>query len=121
MLHVPGEGGYNFLVQMTISYLQHALQPISEKFKQEGNRKLLTRSERAFGLYINHNYKKLLQVDPKARTEYYRNMVMVKAMTPNEIRELEDMNPYEGGDEVLQMLNMQTPTQIKKTLENEEA
>lgn len=118
MLHVKGEGGYNFLVQMSISYLQHAVQPISEKFKQEANRKLLTARERAQGLYINHNYKKLLQVDPKLRTEYYRNMVTVKAMTPNEIRELEDMNPYEGGDEVLQMLNMQTPTQIEKSLED---
>lgn len=118
MLHVKGEGGYNFLVQMSISYLQHALQPLSEKFKQEANRKLLTARERAQGMYINHNWKKLLQVDPKSRTEYFRNMVSIKAMTPNEIRELEDMNPIEGGDEVLQMLNMQTPTQIEKSLEN---
>ena len=118
MLHVPGEGGYNFLVQMSISYLQHALQPIAEKFKQEAKRKLLTPSEKAAGLYINHNYKKLLQVDPKARTEYYRNMISIKAMTPNEVRNLEDMNPYDGGDEPLQMVNMQTITQIEKSLED---
>ena len=119
MLHVTGEGGYNFLVQMSISYLQHAVQPIAEKFKQESNRKLLTRTERQNGLYINYNYKKLLQVDPKSRSEFYKNMIMMKAMTPNEIRDLEDMNPYKGGDEPLQMVNMQTLTQIEKSLEDE--
>lgn len=113
MLHVKGEGGYNFMVQMRLQYLQDALLPLCEKFKQEDNRKLLTPTERASGMYIYHNYNKLLQVDPKSRSEYYKNLTMVKGITPNEIRELEDMNPYkDGGDEPLQMVNMMTDEQI---------
>jgi hypothetical protein len=27
-------------------------------------------------------------------------MVNIEAMSPNEVRELEDMNPYDGGDEM---------------------
>jgi hypothetical protein len=38
-------------------------------------------------------------------------------MNPNEVRELEDMNPYDGGDDFLQMTNLQTQTQIQNELE----
>ena len=41
----------------------------------------------------------LLRGDTAARTAYYSGMVNIEAMNPNEVRELEDMNPYEGGDE----------------------
>ncbi len=117
MLHVKGEGGYNFMVQMRLQYLQDAFLPLSEKFKQEDNRKLLTPLEREQGIYIYHNYDKLLQVDPKTRSEYYKNMTMVKGITPNEIRELEDRNPYkEGGDQPLQMVNMMTDEQMNQKL-----
>lgn len=117
-LHVSGEGGYNFLVQMSIEYLQATIQPIAEGIKQEIERKLLTDRDRAKGEYVYLNYKKLLEVDPKTRAEYYKNMVYIKAMNPNEVRIKEDMNPYDGGDEFLQMANMMTQEQIQKELSN---
>lgn len=120
MLNIEGEGGYNFMVEKSISYLKHAIQPLAERFKQERQRKLLTRAERQAGMYIHNNYEKLLQVDPKARMEYYKGMVNIKAMSPNEVREKEDMNPYEGGNEFLQMANMMTEGQVEKTLQDEE-
>jgi HK97 family phage portal protein len=113
-LHVSGEGGYNFLVQMSIEYIQTAVMPLGEKFKQEFERKTFTPSERKAGIYIFQNYKKLLQADPVARGQWYKDLTFVKAITPNEIRELEDMNPYEGGDKPLQMANLLNADQIKK-------
>nr|WP_299385571.1 phage portal protein [Allomuricauda sp.] len=114
MLHVKGEGGHSFLTQMRLQYLQDAFMPLSEKFMQEDNRKLLTPKERKDGMYIHHNYNKLLQVDPKTRSEFYKNLTMVKAITPDEIRVLEGLNPYEsGGDKPLQMVNMMTDEQLK--------
>lgn len=118
-LHAKGEGGYNFLVQMSIEYLQTAVMPMGEKFKQEFERKTFVSREREDGIYIHLNYKKLLQADPKARGQFYKDLMFVKAITPNEVRELEDMNPYEGGDEPLQMSNLMTESQIKKEIENE--
>lgn len=118
-LHVKGEGGYNFIVQMSIEYVQTAVMPIAEKFKQEFERKTLTASERKSGLHINLNYKKLLQADPKARGQFYKDLVFVKAIKPNEIRALEDMNPYEGGDEILQPANMLSEEQIKNQIQDE--
>lgn len=119
MLHVKGEGGYNFMVQLRMQYLQDAFLPLAEKFKQEYKRKLLTPAERSGGLYMHFNYNKLLQVDPKTRSEFYRNLGTMKAITPNEIRALEDMNPLPDGDEPLQMVNMMTPTQFEKKESNE--
>lgn len=115
-LHVSGEGGYNFLVQMSIEYLQAAVMPIADKFKKEEQRKSFTAQERAEGLYVHHNYNKLLQADPKSRAQYYKDLMNIKSITPNEVRKLEGFDPYEGGDEPLQMVNMQTQQQIDKDL-----
>jgi HK97 family phage portal protein len=117
-LHVSGEGGYNFLVQMSMEYLQATIQPLAEQIKQEVERKLITERGKSEGEYAYFNYKKLLEVDPKTRAEYYKNMVYIKAMNPNEVRKLEDMNPYDGGDDFLQMANMMTEEQIKKELQD---
>lgn len=116
-LHAPGEGGYNFLVQMSISYLQSAIMPIGQKIQEESNRKLISKKEKVSGYYTHLNYQKLLQVDPAGRAQYFKDMVFMSAMAPNEVREKEDMNPREGGDEFLQLSNLFNEKQIKKTLE----
>jgi len=118
-LHTKGEGGYNFLVQMSIEYLQTAVMPIGQKIKEELERKVLTPQERKAGYYVQLNYKKLLEADPKARAQYYKDMVFMGAMSRNEVRALEDFNPFEGGDEFLQMSNLMNPAQIDNTLKNE--
>ena len=55
----------------------------------------------------------------KARAEFYTKMVQNGAMSPNEIREKEDMNPREGGDVFLTPLNM--AVNGKPVEENEDA
>lgn len=119
-LHTKGEGGYNFLVQMSIEYLQSAVMPWGQKIKEETQRKLLTRAEKESGYYCFVNYRKLLEADPKSRAEYYKTMVFIKSMVPNEVRAMEDLNPIADGDQPLQMANMLTPEQIKKELSNAE-
>lgn len=52
--------------------------------------------------------QRTLRGDAKTRSEYYKNMNFVGAMNANEIRSLEDMNAYEGGDEYFVQMNMQT-------------
>lgn len=119
-LHTTGEGGYNFLVEMSQEYLQSAVQPITERIKQEAQRKLFTPAERSQGYYIMLNYRKLLETNPAKRAQFYKDMIYIKAMRPNEVRELEDMNPYEGGDEFLQMTNLMNESQVKKDLNDGE-
>lgn len=59
----------------------------------------------------------LLRGDAKTRSEYYKNMNIVGAISANEIRALEDMNAYEGGDTYFVQMNMQT---IKHAIYGEE-
>lgn len=117
-LHIEGEGGYNALVQMELDYLQSAVLPLSTKIKEELDYKLFTTSEIDQGYNVYQNHKKLLQVDPKSRGQYYKDMLFMGSITPNEIRILEDMNPYDDGDKFLQLSNLLTEEQVKKTLEN---
>lgn len=117
-LHAPGEGGYNFLVQMSIEYVQSAVLPLGQKIKEEAQRKLLSMADKKAGHYIFLNYRKLLEADPASRAQYFKDMVYIKAMNPNEVRAAEDMNPYDGGNEFLQMTNLQTQEQIKKETSN---
>lgn len=118
-LRIKGEGGYNSMVQMEQDYLQSAVKPIAQKIKEELDYKLFTDSEKKQKLSVDQNFKILLQVDPKSRAEYYKSMVFLKAMTPNEIRKLESYNPYDGGDQFLQMSNLLNEEQLKKLLADE--
>jgi len=118
-LRIKGEGGYNSMVQMEQDYLQSAVKPIAQKIKEELDFKLFTESEKSDSIAIDQNFKILLQVDPKSRAEYYKSMVFLKAMTPNEIRVLESLNPYEDGDQFLQMSNLLNEEQMKKLLADE--
>lgn len=43
----------------------------------------------------------LMRGDSKTRATFYTKMASVGAMTPNEIRKLENLPPIEGGDEIL--------------------
>lgn len=36
--------------------------------------------------------------DTMSRAAYYRELYNIRAISPNEIRALENMNPYDGGD-----------------------
>lgn len=120
-LHTKGEGGYNFLVQMSIEYLQTAVMPLAHPIKEEIERKLLTKKEKQNGNFCFINYRKLLEADPKARAQYYKDLWFIRAINSNEIRELEDMNPYEGGNDFLQPANMLSELQLQNQANGETA
>jgi phage portal protein BeeE len=62
-----------------------------------------------------------LRSSHKERAGFYTQLYNIGAINPNEIRELEDMNPYEGGDEYRVPLNMAAPGEEGDTPdENEE-
>ena len=56
--------------------------------------------------------------DSTARANFYRTMYTISAMNPNEIRRLENMNEYEGGETYFTQANMQPVEAISET-ENE--
>jgi HK97 family phage portal protein len=54
------------------------------------------------GVYLRFNVDGLLRADPAERAALCSTMIQHQAMTPNEWRALEELNPLPGGDTVLQ-------------------
>lgn len=66
---------------------------------------LLPRTQWASG-FLKFNVNALLRGDMAARAAYYHSLMQDGAISPNEIRDLEDWNPREGGDIFLTPMNM---------------
>jgi HK97 family phage portal protein len=95
--------------QMMIGFVVWTIQPWLVRWEQEMNRKLLSDAERAAGYFIKFNLNALLRGDMKARGQFYKDLFGIGAINPNEIRSLEDMNPYDDGDQFRVPLNMVDP------------
>lgn len=97
----------NNIEHQAIEFVNYCLMPYLVKIETEFNRKLLKENE--FGIfYFKFNVNALQRGDAKSRGEYYKTMFMIATLNPNEIRELEEMNTYDGGDFYYSQLNMQS-------------
>lgn len=97
----------NNIEHQGMEFVQYCLLPYLVRLEEEFNRKLL-REDEFDDFYFLFGLNGLLRGDAKTRSEYYKNMNLIGAMSANEIRTLEDMNSYEGGGTYFVQANMQT-------------
>jgi HK97 family phage portal protein len=88
-----------------LDFVVHTLMPYLTRIEQRAHFQLLTPEERP-RYFAKFNVAGLLRGDMQARAAFYHSLVQDGAMSPNEIRDREDMNPREGGDIYLTPLNM---------------
>ena len=88
-----------------LEFVIHTLMPYLTRIEQRIETQLLTPAEQR-RYFAKFNVRGLLRGDMKNRSDFYNKMVSMGALSPNEIRELEDMNPRDGGDIYLTPLNM---------------
>jgi HK97 family phage portal protein len=92
------------------SFYGDSILPWLVRFEQNFNMQLLSPSDKELSgrgrLYFKHSAEGILRADTVARGEFYTKMFSVGAMSVNEIREKEDMDPVAGGDIHLVPLNM---------------
>ena len=62
------------------------------------------------GYYTKFNANGLLRGSVQARGAFYTQLYNIGVINPNEIRALEEMNPYDGGEKYRVPLNMVDPT-----------
>jgi HK97 family phage portal protein len=98
-------GTYSNNEQSNIEFYNDCLRPRAEHFKEELNRKLFLESERA-EYYIDIDFHGLLRADTAARKDYYTAMFNIGVMSSNDIRALEDLPAYEGGDKYYVPVNL---------------
>jgi HK97 family phage portal protein len=93
--------------EITLGFIKFTLRRRLSRIEQALRKQLLTADDVANGITIEFNLEGLLRGDSKARSEFYRTMAQIGGMTINEIRQLENLPPVDGGDVVrLQMQNV---------------
>ena len=97
----------NNIEHQGMEFVQYCLMPYINNLESEFNRKLL-RDDEFDEYYFRFGLNGLLRGDAKTRSEYYKNMNLIGAMSANEIRDLEEMNRYDRGDEFFVQSNMQS-------------
>jgi HK97 family phage portal protein len=102
---------FSNIEQQSMDFVVNTLMPWLIRWEQAIQRCLMTSSARR-NLYPKFKVQGLLRGDTKTRYESYQMAAGGQApwMTRNEIRIMEDLNPLDGLDEMMQPLNMQSGT-----------
>lgn len=97
----------NNVEQMGMNFVNYSLVPIITRIEHRIQVGLLNEKDRLTH-YAKFNAGALMRGDLKGRYEAYAKGIQWSILSPNECRDLEDMNPREGGDMYLSPLNMTT-------------
>jgi HK97 family phage portal protein len=105
MLSQLDRATFSNIEQQSIEFYQNTIRPWAKRIEEEFTRKLIPETDKGRA-YIRFNLDGILRGDTVARSNYYRTMFNIGALSPNEIRRLENMNTVEGGDTYYVPLNM---------------
>ena len=88
----------NNIEHQSIEFVVHTIRPWLVRWEQRMRMQLLSPRERRAGYYTEFVVEGLLRGDTKSRYEAYGAALDKGWMNPNEVRGLENLNPYPGGD-----------------------
>lgn len=97
----------NNIEHMGMSFVNYSLVPIMTRIEHRIQVGLLNEKDRLTH-YAKFNAGALMRGDLKGRYEAYAKRIQWSILSSNECRDLEDMNPREGGDVYLTPMNMTT-------------
>lgn len=97
LAQMEGGASYASVEQMSLEFVQYCINPWLVRWEQAMNNDLLGERERKT-LFTKHEVKGLMRGDHSARQAFYTAMRNIGVYSANDIRELEDENPVEGGD-----------------------
>lgn len=100
----PGAVSFQSAEQQAQDYVTDSLQPWAENWQQEIDVQLLPAD-----VYSKLDMRGLLRGDSSARTAYYSAGLNGRWLTPNQVRELEDLDPVAWGDAPLSTPNNTMP------------
>lgn len=108
---------YASVEQMFLSHIVHTMTPWYRLIESSANKHLLTDNDFTSGFYFKFFEQGMLRGDMSAMANWFKSNIEHGIMSPNDCRELLDMNPYEEGDIYLVPLNMATPKQVQEQAE----
>lgn len=78
----------------SVQFVQYGLMPWLVLWEQEIERAFISEED----VYGRFNVSGLLRADAQARSQVQRTYVEIGVLSPNDVRELEELNPRDGGD-----------------------
>jgi HK97 family phage portal protein len=109
------KSSFSNIEQQSMNYVIYTLRSWLVRWEQEYNRKLFTTEERK-KYFVQFNIDGLLRGDAAARAALYQALYNMGAINANEIREKENMNPYEGGDTYRVQLNLTDASKVPEAI-----
>lgn len=110
---------YASVEQMLIAHVVHTLAPWYERVQQAADCQLLTQRDLGAGYYTKLVAAGLLRGDMTARSNFFKAALGSGGspawMTPDEVRELEDLNPMGGAAAQLPVATNVAPTPVTPT------
>lgn len=98
-----------------ISYYEARIEPDAMQLSGEYTRKLFTRRERGFGNKIIFEASSLQYASMTTKLNLVQ-FVDRRMMSPNEVREIMNLAPVDGGDEMLLRLDTQVANQVNSLI-----
>jgi HK97 family phage portal protein len=114
---------WNNTEQMQLAFTQDVIYPIVQRFEAAMERDLLTEDDYRSGVIIRFNLDAGLRADFKSRQEGLRIQRDAGVISPNEWREMENMNPIDeddGGEDYLRPANMMVAGEEPEPIEEPE-
>jgi len=107
MLNDLERATFSNIEHQSLEFVRVSLMPWLTLWEQATNRDLFSiKQRRVDGNFVQFTVEALLRGDLEARSNYYATARNWGWLSVNEIRELENLNAIEGGEEYLQPLNM---------------
>jgi len=113
MLHALDKATLNNVEQMSLNFVTYSLRTWLKRWEQELNRKIFREDEKG-KYFVKFNMEGLLRGDSKTRSAYYKDMVGIGVFSINDVRNMENQNSIENGDNHYFPLNFTTIDKIGK-------
>jgi len=89
-----GDSNFSTIEEQNIDHVTDTLMPWLARWEAEAARKLFVDDR----FFAEHQVQALLRGNQEDRAAFYREQFNVGALSQNDIREMENLNPIEGGD-----------------------
>ena len=99
---------YNSVEAQQIDFVVHTITPYLKRIETELNSKLIPFNKKSTQ-YFKFNVNALLRGDSKSRADYYRTLVNIGVLSPDEVRSYEDLNAVGGNSELFYMQSNMLP------------
>ncbi|HVL67192.1 MAG TPA: phage portal protein [Vicinamibacterales bacterium] len=112
-----GTSSYASVEMFEIEMIVHSFRPVAVRIEQAIHRDLILEHERE-SLFVEYLFDALARGDMTARGEFYSKMWDRGAFSVNDILELENRNPVEGGDRRFVPANMMPLDRVDEAINN---